>query len=168
MHQYGLIISPSPRDGNCFFQSVATNILANPDTWEQSLKRIGILAHTSDNLATQLRQVFVNEIIGERRPQYESFITDFIANYETEAKKFFDNRYFDSQLGNLMPLAVSNALQAYLVGFRRDTTNPLYITPELDTQETPIFLVYDPSDSGHYDAGMLYSGSCHLFSGKHG
>ena len=143
-----------------FFQSVATNILANPDTWEQSLRRIGIVVYTSDNLPTQLRQVFVNEIIGERQQHYESFITDFIVNYETEARKFLKNGYFDSQLGNLMPLAVSNALQAYLLIFRRDTTNPLYIAPELNTQQTPIFLVYDPSGCGHYDSGVLYSDSC--------
>ena len=138
-----------------FFQSVAINILANPGTWEQSLKRIGILAYTSDNLPTQLRQVFVTEIIGEKWQHYESFITDSIVNYEAEARKFLKNGYFDSQLRNLMPLAISNALQAYLLIFRRDTTNPLYITPELDTQHTPIFLVYDPSGSGHYDAGGL-------------
>ena len=158
--QYGLTISPSSQDGNCFFHSVATNLLANPDTWEQSLRRIGILTYTPENLPTQLREAFVNEIIGERRQRYEGFITDVISNYEAEAKKFLENGYFASQLGNLMPLAMSNVLQAYILIFRRDGTCPLYITPVLHTQETPIFLVYDPSGPGHYDSAISYSNTC--------
>ena len=59
-----------------------------------------------------------------------------------------------------MPLAMSNVLQAYTLIFRRDGTSPLYITSVLHTQETPIFLVYDPSGPGHYDSAILYTDTC--------
>ena len=60
-----------------------------------------------------------------------------------------------------MPLAMSNVLKAYILIFRRrDDTSPLYITPVLHTQETPIFLVYDPSGPGQYDSAILYTDTC--------
>ena len=91
LHDYGLTISPSPRDGNCFFQSVAANVLLNPDTWKNSLGRLGILEYTSGNLPTKLRQAFVEEILGERRQHYQSFLTDVNVSYEAEAKKFLQS-----------------------------------------------------------------------------
>ena len=116
--------------------------------------------NTPENLPTQLREAFVNEIIGERQQQYQGFTTGVNSNYEAEAKKFLENGYFASQLGNIMPLAMSNVLQAYIHIFTRDGTSPLYIRPVLDTQETPIFLVYDPSGPGHYDSAILYTDTC--------
>ena len=54
----------------------------------------------------------------------------------------------------------SYVLQTYILIFRRDGTSPLYITPVLDTQETPTFLVYDASGPGHYDSAILYTDTC--------
>ena len=85
LFQYGVTISPSSRDGDCSFHSIAENILA----WKQRLKRIGILTYTQENLSTQLREALVNEVIGERWQQYQGFTTDVISNYEAEAKKFW-------------------------------------------------------------------------------
>ena len=52
------------------------------------------------------------------------------------------------------PTWQSYVLQTYILIFRRDGTSPLYITPVLDTQETPTFLVYDASGPGHYDSAI--------------
>ena len=51
-----------------------------------------------------------------------------------------------------MPLAMSQVLQAHILIFKTDIDHPLYVTPDLDTQEKTIFLLYHPSGPGHYDS----------------
>ena len=56
----------------------------------------------------KLRQVFVHEILAK----YDSFIN---LNTDAEAMKFLDSGYYNSQLGDLMPLAMANVLQAHVI-----------------------------------------------------
>ena len=150
---YGLVLCPSPRDGNCFFCSVAQNILFDESSWENSLRRIGILNYTSDNLQDKLRQAIVHEIL-ENRSQYEGLMINVSGSYETEAKKFLDNDYYCSELGDWMPFAIANVLQTHVVLFRTDTNSPWYTTPLLDTYAKPIFLMFYPNGPGHYDCAL--------------
>lgn len=55
-------------------------------------------------MATKLRHVFVQELLGERRAHYEAFVTHTDLDYEREAIKFQERGYFDSELGNIMLL----------------------------------------------------------------
>ena len=155
---YGLVLCPSPRDGNCFFCSVAQNILFDESSWENSLRRIGISNYTSDNLQDKQRQAFVHEIL-ENRSQYEGFMINVSGSYETEAKKFLDNGYYCGELGDWMPFAIANVLQTHVVLFRTDTNSPWYITPLLDTYAKPIFLMFYLNGPGHYDCALPYTDS---------
>lgn len=76
-------------------------------------------------------------------------------DYTVEANKFHDKGYFDSELGNTMPLALSTALQLSLVIFSNDIHTPtMCVTPEVVTTEAVMFLVYDSTGKGHYDAAI--------------
>jgi hypothetical protein len=155
---YGLTLVLAPPDGDCFFSAVAMNLLSDLTAWKHSFNLVGIEHHeglTVEAVTGKLPQVFVQEILGERRPEYEAFVSHTNLDYEKEASKFQERGYFDSELGNLMPLALSTALQLSSVIFTRDDTTPaMYITPEIVAGEATVFLVYTSEGKGHYDAAI--------------
>ena len=151
---YGLVLTPSQRDGNCFFTSVAIN-LSKISNWSQTLTRIG-LSPDSDvpMVARTLRQLFVQEL-AEHQETYENFMETGM-DYLVEAKKFLLDGFFAHALGDTMPLALATVLQATIIIFTSNQEHPIYITPNLITTEEAIILVYDPCGSGHYDAALPY------------
>ncbi|KAJ7376194.1 hypothetical protein OS493_036308 [Desmophyllum pertusum] len=119
------------------------------------LESIGVI--TTSNLhvkeiATALRRVIVDEWL-VNKDHYEPFLTSG-QNYYSEAKAFLQEGHFASQLGNAMPLAVSNALRIPIVVFTSMSNFPvLPVSPrERVLSENPICLVYDMNCAGHYDA----------------
>jgi hypothetical protein len=74
----GLVISPSPKDRDCFFHSVSSNIIYAPHIWKCVLRDAGVIhcisAEIPGNLSLRLRQLFVSEITGERQQYYMDFI----------------------------------------------------------------------------------------------
>ena len=158
LSEYGLRFSSMPPDGNCFFNSVAENILANLQTWSHCLTLAGVTNHDNLNvemLSAILRKVYVKELLGEHRVDYEAFVAHTDLDYCAEANRFSQDHYYDSELGNTMPLALATALQFSLVIFHKDPNTPtMYVTPEVVTTEASAFLVYTPSGPGHYDAAI--------------
>ena len=140
---YGLVLTPSQRDGNCFFTSVAIN-LSKSSNWSQTLTRIG-LSPDSDvpMVARTLRQLFVQEL-AEHQETYENFMETGM-DYLVDAKKFLQDGFFAHSLGDTMPLALATVLQATIIIFTSNQEHPIYITPNLITTEEAIILVYDPS-----------------------
>lgn len=67
---------------------------------------------------------------------------------------FLQDGHFASELGNSMPLAASNALRIPVVIFSEMSNFPvLPICPrDKILSDDPIYLAYDMSSSGHYDA----------------
>lgn len=128
----GLVRVSSPKDGDCFFHSIASNIIHAPETWRCVLESAGVLQSNSKdlpgNLSLRLRQLFVLEITGERQHNYKEFIIGD-TDHCVLAQKFLAAGYFNSQLGDLMPLAMSTALQCYIVIFRTGRNNHLYVSP---------------------------------------
>ena len=108
-----------------------------------------------ETLSATLRQVHVKELLGEHRVNYSPYIQHTDLNYDKEANRFANNHYFDSELGNTMPLALATALQISIVIFHKDPNTPImYVTPEIVTTEASAFLVYTRSEVGHYDAAV--------------
>lgn len=130
LSEYGLVLSPVVRDGNCFFHSVSMNILSDLDQWNRSLTKIGVIDKLNIGLLSmKLRQAFVQEILGERRESYESFLTREL-DYSTEANKFLQDGFYASSIGDLMPLAMATVLQASVVIITTSSTShPIYVTP---------------------------------------
>ena len=157
LSEYGFKVSPSSKDGNCFFRAVSLGIMARND--KEILMKIVSGSEDLDLEALQmkLRLAFVNELIGEHRHVYEEFLSDN-ANYDTEANRFLQDGFYANSLGDLMPLAVATILQTVLVIIPADSpSSPLYVTPPLSLPGRMIFLIYTPSGPGHYDAAIPYS-----------
>lgn len=70
-----------------------------------------------------------------------------------EAKAFLKNGHFAADLGNSMPLAMANLLCLPIVVMTQmDNLPVLPITPRDCMQCMPIFIAFDQSSAGHYDA----------------
>ena len=63
-----------------------------------------------DTLSSVLRKVLVQELLGEQCANYEVFIAHTDLDYCLEANKFNQDGYYDSELGNTMPLVLAMAL----------------------------------------------------------
>ncbi len=57
----------------------------------------GIETENISNLAMKLRQLFVTEMLGCRRAEYEPFIDPLVDDYETEVNKFLQPNFHISQ-----------------------------------------------------------------------
>ena len=143
---------PSDANGNCFFHSVATNINSNPDAWSY-LSILDKDASSMIDLTSKLRHLFVQEILECHRAMYEHFVQP-VSDYKTEAEKFLRDGFYNSSLGDLMPVAMATALQTIIVII---TTNPdsdlLYAVPIVGSPDGTICVLYHLFGTGHYDAG---------------
>ena len=97
----------------------------------------------------------MKELLGDGRHQYEAFVSHTDIDYTVEAKKFLNPDFYDSALGNTMPLALSMALQFSIVIFSTGSrTRTMYVTPDTVASEATAFVVYTPDRNGHYDAAL--------------
>ena len=95
----------------------------------------------------------MQEFTGPNRHLNEPFmITSTTDSYDTEAQKFLQPGHYDSELGNYVPMAMSNILQIPLVIFTLMENYPItqVILKTRVLSEVPIYLTYNHGDSGHY------------------
>ena len=158
LHDNALQFTQVDGDGNCFFTAIALNMVSNPSQWAQTLHMAGWTDGadvSTQKISLLLRQAYVKELLGERRHQYEALVSDTDINYALEAQKFMDPTFYDSVLGDIMPLALSTALQFSIVIFSTDSRRPvMYVTPDITANDATAFLVYNPDGKGHYDAAV--------------
>ena len=100
----------------------------------------------------------MQELSGEKQEHYRSFSTLLESEYVTKTSKFLEDGHYDSCVGNLMPLAMANVLHANFV-ILRPYDQPLYVSPEDLICHGTIFLVYQGSGTGHYDAALFLKDS---------
>ena len=77
LSEFGLPFPPTIPDGNCFFQAVSMNIMSDLDKWKDRLATFDICSNQTMDLETlsmMLRSVFVQEVTGDHRDMYESFV----------------------------------------------------------------------------------------------
>ncbi len=155
LNVYGLFLHLSFEGGlgNCFFYSLAKGILESTSTWLAILTTKGISDENISSLPHKLRLLFVQEVSGVKVDHYRSFTTLLEPEYVLETSKFYEDGHYDSCVGNLMALAMANALQASFV-IIRPYDQPLYVTPEDNISHGTLFLVYQDSGKGHYDAAL--------------
>ena len=79
--------------------------------------------------------------------------------YDAGAQKFSVDGYYNSEMGDLMPLAMANLLQSHIIIFTVNVQKPFYVSPNINQHDRAIFLVYDPRGSGHYNAAITYAAS---------
>ena len=137
----------------------AINMLSDVKAWSTCLQPLGDSNPeniTVQDLAVKLRTVFVQELLGEHRQHYEGFVSHLDIDYQAEAEKFREDKYYNSAIGNIMPLALSTALCFPIVVFTAQIDNPMYITPATVSTDTNAFVVYSSYGTGHYDAATPY------------
>lgn len=155
---------PMPGDGDCFLRCISIT-LSSFLTINQGnsklityLKSIGISTERSnEDKINVLRQLIVQEFTGPNRHLYEPFmITNTTDSYDTEAQKFLRPGHYDSELGNCVPMAMSNILQIPLVIFTSMENYPItQIIPRTRVlSEVPIYLAYNHGGSGHYNLAV--------------
>lgn len=100
-----------------------------------------------------LRRLIVEEFFGQNRHVDEPFLVTSTDLYEKEAQKFLQPRFYESELGNCVPLAMSNILQMPIVIFTSMENYPVtHVIPRGRVlSEVPLYLSYDHSGSGHYN-----------------
>ena len=149
----------STPNGNCFFLSVPYTlehtIICNKSTSSDVIKHLDALGliNRSDNtdICASLRRLLVEEWL-TYPDSYKPFLTGG-QTFEDEAKAFLNDGHFAAELGNSMPLAMANVLCLPIVIMTPMENLPvLPITPRECIQCMPIFIAFDQSGAGHYDA----------------
>jgi hypothetical protein len=77
-------------------------------------------------------------------------------DYISETINFETSGYFNSDLGDLMPIAMANVLRIPIVIVTSESHTPLIsVCPEETIlYSTPLFLTYSRLGAGHYDAAV--------------
>jgi len=106
-----------------------------------------------DEKVIVLRRLIVEEFFGPNRHIYEPFLVTSTDGYDNEAQCFHRPGFYDSELGNCVPLAMSNILQVPIVIFTSMENYPItHVIPRGRVlSEVPFYLAYDHSGSGHYN-----------------
>ena len=156
---YNMVRVDSAPNGNCFFQSVAYalehSVITNGSTSNhviQHLNALGLINGSEKiDICAHLRKLVVEEWLSHP-DSYKPFLTG-TRTFEVEAKAFLKNGHFATDLGNSMPLAMANVLCLPIVVMTQMENLPvLPITPRDCLQCMPIFIAFDQSGAGHYDA----------------
>ncbi|PFX20184.1 hypothetical protein AWC38_SpisGene15389 [Stylophora pistillata] len=109
-------------------------------------------------MSSRLRELTVHEWMSHPE-EYELFIgTEQTVNHE--ALLFLADGHFASDLGNSMPLAMANLLKLPLVVISQmESLSVILITTRETIYYLPIFIAFDHSGAGNYDALTHITGS---------
>ena len=150
---FNLELDKVRRDGNCFFKSVArqipTYLKGDNRRTEEHFRSLGIGEWEEEN-TVQLRKLFVNEVT-ENISDYENWMTAGSNNLETVAK-FKESGFFASEVGDLCASATAKLLRIPIIVVTALPTPPtIPFLPDISS-DTPMYIAYDHSGPGHYDA----------------
>ena len=149
-----------PADGNCLFHAVAVN-LCSPRYKHtlQQMAQVVDMQHSPVNIATVLRQLVVDEWLGEHSNEYWGFIGS-AEGLQRQATQFAKSGEFASDIGDLVLAALSNILNIPIVVFTSVENMPIIVQyPSYSSISTPdpIYLAYLQHGLGHYDAALPIS-----------
>lgn len=161
LENYGFTRIPISGDGNCCFASISYGLEqfllgdSNSSLCEH-LHGLKLSAgQSTDHRISLLRSLVVQEWLGDDSGEYIGFLTNSEQSlYKDIAKNFLEPGYFDCELGNSVPLALSNILRCPIILFTTICDCPvLPLVPRLNAlSAVPIYVAYNQSCSGHYDA----------------
>ena len=138
-------------------------MLNNTSQWKENLRLAGLEMDdvTVDVAAQAFRQAFVNELTGTNRATYEQFLVTSDTDYDEEVEKMSQSGFYDSDIGDTMPLALCTALKFSMLIYSTDSRlKPIFISPEAVLHEQVVILIHttpDPANDlikGHYDYAL--------------
>lgn len=141
-------------DGNCYFRAVVRHLpkylTGNKEQLEQHCLSLGFGKNEEENTA-KLRQLFVNEVT-EHIGDYESWMTAGINNLEM-VSKFSQSGFFASEVGDLCARATAKLLRIPIIIVTALPNLPtIPFLPDVFATDKPIYVAYDHSGPGHYNA----------------
>lgn len=161
LERFGLRKVPVLADGNCLFYALSyglKNLMLNEVEFEREMWRnfhFDARVHLSV-LAAFLRRVCV-ENWSSNRLHYMKFVDTERFSFDSEVSKFRENQFFDSVLGDIVPLTIANVFHVRLeiITSSRDLSKVL-VEPEsgisaYNKSRRTIFLAYNKFLDGHYD-----------------
>ena len=158
--QWGLEVVRITGDGNCFFTSVAfqvSQMLSRPDlhaSIRDHFNTIGISPEVSiTEISKILRKHLVSEWTGPFTEEYQEFVDNNIDFFE-QAQEFLTSGTFAADIGDMMPLGLSNVLQIPILVLSTQHLVPfteIYPRSYVGNGEA-ILLNYNHIGPGHYDA----------------
>ena len=160
LSEYGLRICEIAKDGNCFFMSVAVSLSHAKEVGKEACTILGSPLDVLDDpvqFSQLLRRRFVEELLSDRRQEYTAFLVyEQLADWEQEVRKFIQDGFFNSAIGDLLPTVISNVLHLNIIIFQKLISPPImYVSPvQVDRSIGTIFLIYNPLHQGHYDAAL--------------
>ena len=112
----------------------------------------------TNELCSKLRELTVHEWTSHPE-DYQPFLgVEQTVNHE--AQLFLTDGHFASELGNSMPLAMANLLKLPIVVMSQMENLPVIpITPRETVHCLPIFVAFEHSGAGHYDAVAHITGT---------
>ena len=122
-----------------------------------SLLSIGMTTNmTILQLASLLRELVVEEWLSDHIDNYINFVSDSV-DFFAEVKQFEQSGYHHGPLGDLMPMAMANALHMPLAIVTSEAHSPLICVCPSGSPITdlPLFLAYNSFGAGHYDGAVL-------------
>lgn len=150
---------PVPGDGDCCFSSISIGIDSFFDNKHEVctyLNSINISANQPNiERISTLRKLLVDEWLGMNSEQCSLFSTSsHQSSFEETALSFLNHGTFDCELGNSVLLALCNALKIPIVIYSSINSYPIIplIPRENPLSNVPIYVAFNQSGKGHYDA----------------
>ena len=162
--RFKMMLHPIPLDGDCLFTSIiyAIDNATKPAKFYehlQTLHLVNVNAAMLDRVIS-LRSAMVQEWLNNSE-EYEPFMSLADAKFEEIALTYKSPGSFSGACGNLMVMALANVLKINIVLFTSMEQMPVIPIIPRDTLLTPepIYVAFNHSDCGHYDAVTPVSSS---------
>lgn len=157
---FDLEVDEIAKDGNCFFRATVRQLHNHLRKLKEQIQphidSLGLGKSEQDD-SERLRNLFVQEL-KENFDEYREWMSGNAGHMLTEIDLFARDGYFASEVGDICARATAKLLQIPIVLVTALPTVPTipFIPDEFVTTE-PIYIAYDHSGPGHYDAtkGMI-------------
>ena len=152
---FNLQLDPIEKDGNCFFRATArqlNKLLQRSDLSNDQLQHISLLGLgiNEESDTRNLRLNFVREVT-QNNDEYRQWMCS--PSFASDIERFQNDGHFASEIGDICAKACANLLRIPIVLITALPTVPsIPFLPKYFTGSTPVYLAYDHSGPGHYDA----------------
>ena len=152
---FSLQLDSIEKDGNCFFRETArqlNKLLQRSDLSDDQRQHISLLelGINKESDTRNLRLLFVREV-SQNIDEYREWMSS--PSFASDIKRFQNDGHFACEIGDICAKACANLLRIPIVLITAlPTVASIPFLPEYFTGSTPVYLAYDHSGPGHYDA----------------
>ncbi|CAH3165856.1 unnamed protein product [Pocillopora meandrina] len=151
---FNLEVDKIERDGNCFFRAVASQLNRHLREYKEHIEghcaSLGLgISEAFDT--RRLRELFVKEV-SDNIEEHRDWMTTGVNGLE-KVYKFSQDGFFANEVGDLCARATAKVLKIPIVIVTALPSTPTVpFLPQEFLTTTPIYIAYDHSRPGYYDA----------------